>query len=95
MKRYFTSIRRWFLTLVTLFFLPVAFLGCNDPVVSDMKARNQELGFFIEQELQRSRNASKVESGPASLPPAQAVDMDAERRELDRMVERGDWQSLF
>ena len=95
MKRYVTSIRRWFLALVTMFFLAVAFLGCNDPTVKKMEERNQEFGFFIEQELQRSRIASKIESGPATLPPAQAADMDAERRELDRMVERGEWQGLF
>jgi hypothetical protein len=60
-----------------------------------MEARRQEFGFFVEQELQRSRNASKAESGMLSLPPAQAVDMEAERRELDRMVASGEWQSWF
>jgi len=95
MKRCFTSIRRWFLTLVTIVFSSVAFLGCNDPTVRKMEERNQEFGFFIEQELQRSRNASKVELGPATRSPAQAADMDAERRELDSMVERGEWQGLF
>ena len=95
MKRYFKSIRRWSSTLLTLCLLTVACLGCNDPMVSNMEARNQEFGFFVEQELQRSRNASKAESGMLSLPTAQAVDMEAERRELDRMVARGEWQSLF
>ena len=95
MKRYFTSIRRLFLTLVTTSFLTVAFLGCNDPTVRRMEERNQEFGFFIEQELQRSIMDSKIETGPATLPPAQAADMDAERRELDSMVERGEWQGLF
>ena len=78
-----------------MIFLAVTFLGCNDPVVSEMEARNQKFGFIIEQELQRSRNASKEMSGAASLPPAQTVDMEAERRELDMMIARGDWQSLF
>jgi hypothetical protein len=77
-----------------MIFLAVTFLGCNDPMVSNMEAQNREFGFTVEQELQRCRNASKV-SGAVSLPPAQAVDMEAERRELDRMVERGDWQGLF
>ena len=95
MKRYVKSIRQWFLTLATIFFLAVAFPGCSDPVVSDMEAQNQEFEFLIEQELQRSRNAFKVESGPVSRPPAQVVDMEAERRELDGRIERGDWQSLF
>jgi hypothetical protein len=83
------------LTPVTIIFLAVTFLGCNDPMVSDIKERNQELGFFIEQELQRSRNASQITSGTISFPPAQPVDMEAERRELDMMIARGDWQGLF
>ena len=93
MKRY-KSIRRWFLAFVALSFFAVALPGCNDPMVSDLEERNQEFEFFIEQELQRSKNASKIES-TITLPPAQAADMEAERRELDRKVERGDWQSLF
>ena len=95
MERYCKSIRRWLLTPVTMIFLAVTFLGCNDPMVSDMEARNQEFGFFVEQELQRCRNASKVVLGAVPPPPAQTADMEAERRELDRMVERGDWESLF
>ena len=95
MKRCYISIRRWFLALVTTSFLVVAFLGCNDPTVRRMEERNQEFGFFIEQELQRSIMDSKIETSPATLPPAQAADMDAERRELDRMVESGEWQGLF
>jgi hypothetical protein len=95
MERYYKLIGRSLLTLVTVIFFAVAFLGCNDPMVSDMHARNQEFGFFVEQELQRSRNASKVTTGAVSLPPAQVVDMEAERRDLDRMIERGDWQGLF
>ena len=78
-----------------MIFLAVTFLGCSEPMVSDMEAQLQESGFMIEQELQRYRNASKVASRVVSLPPAQAADMEAERRELDRMVERGDWQTLF
>ena len=95
MERYSDSIIRRLLTLVTMIFVAFTFLGCNDPTVSDMEARNQRLGFFIEQELQRSRNASQLASGTVSLPPAEAADMEAERRELDRMVASGDWQSLF
>jgi hypothetical protein len=78
-----------------MFFVSVVFLGCNDPMVSEMEERNQEFGFVIEQELHRSRMESKIETGPATLPPAQTADMDAERRELDRMVERGEWEGLF
>lgn len=95
MRRCYISIPRCFLVLVTTAFLAVAFLGCNDPTVRRMEERNQEFGFFIEQELERSRMDSKVETGPATLPPAQAADMDAERREMERMVERGEWEGLF
>ncbi|MEJ2705443.1 MAG: hypothetical protein P8Z79_23630 [Sedimentisphaerales bacterium] len=93
MKRYRKSIRRWFFTLVTTALAVVTVLGCNDPMISEMETRHQEFNFTIEQELQRSRNASALR--PASLPPAQAADMEAERRELDRMIERGEWQGLF
>ena len=93
MKRYCKSITRWLLTLATTAFSVVTFLGCNDPMVSEMEARRQEFGFTIEQELQRSRNASALR--PAALPPAQAADMEAERRELDRKVETGEWRGLF
>ena len=94
MKRYCNSIMRRLLTLVTMVFLALAFLGCNDPMVADMEAQRQEIGFMVEQELQRCRNASRVTTRADSLPPAQAADMEAERRELDRMVERGEWNSL-
>jgi hypothetical protein len=77
-----------------MFFLALSFMGCNDPMVKDMEARRLEVGFFVEQELQRCRNAVQANSHTIPLPPAQAADMDAERRDLDRMVERGDWQSL-
>jgi hypothetical protein len=78
-----------------MIFLTITFLGCNDPVVSEVEARNREFKFILEQELQRNRNASKATSHEVSLPPAQVVDMEAERRDLDRMVAGGDWQSLF
>lgn len=95
MKRYFKSIRRWSLTLVTLFFFVAALPGCNDPGVKNLEMRDQKIESDVEQELQHSRNASKLESDPASAPPAQAADMEAERRELDRRIESGEWQSLF
>ena len=95
MERYRDSIIPRLLVLVAMIFLAVTFLGCNDPIVSEVEARHQEFRFIIEQELQRSRNASKETSGTVSLPPAQAADMEAERRELDRMVASGEWQSLF
>jgi hypothetical protein len=95
MERYRDSIMPRLLILVTMILLAVTFLGCHDPIVSDMEARNQEFGFFIEQELQRCINASQVTSGKVSLPPAQVADMGAERRELDRMIQSGEWQYLF
>ena len=94
MKRYGDSIMRRLLTIVIMLLMALTFLGCNDPMVKEMEAQRQEVGFFIEQELQRCRNAANAVSRPASLPPAQAADMEAERRELDRMVERGDWDRL-
>jgi hypothetical protein len=81
---------RMLLTFVTMLLLALTFLGCNDLIVAEMEAQHQEVGFLIERELQRCRNASCV----TSLPPAQPVDMEAERRELDRMIQRGDWQTL-
>ncbi len=94
MDRYCDSIMRRLVTLVIMVCLALTFLGCNDPMVKDMEAKRQEVGFMVEQELQRCRNASRVSTRAVSLPPAQMADMEAERRELDRMVERGDWQSL-
>lgn len=94
MERYCESIMRRLLTLVTMVFLALTFLGCNDPFVKDMEAQRQEVGFMVEQELQRCRHASRVTWQSIPLPQARAVDMEAERRELDRTVERGDWRSL-
>lgn len=96
MKRYGDSITRRLLTAVIMVLVALTFLGCSaDPMVKEMEARRQEVGFFIEQELQRCRNATKFVSRPASLPPAQAADMETERRELDRMVQRGEWDNLI
>jgi hypothetical protein len=75
-------------------FLTLTFVGCIDPMVADMEAQRQEVGFNIEQELQRCRMASQTNTRAIPLPPAQSADMAAERRELDNMVERGDWRSL-
>jgi hypothetical protein len=94
MKRFYDLNVRRLLTFLTMIFLALTILGCNDPMVADMENRRQEIGFMVEQELQRCRNASQVTSKPVSLPPAQAVDMSAERRELDRMVEQGIWSNL-
>ena len=94
MERHCNSRMRSLLTLAIMAFLAVTFLGCGDPMVADMKAKRQEVGFMVEQELQRCRNASRLTSQAVSLPPAQVADMDAERRELDRMVEQGRWQTL-
>lgn len=94
MERYGDSLMRRLLTLVIMVFLALTILGCNDPIVADMEAQRQEVGFYIEQELQRSRMASRANTRVVPLPPAQSADMAAERRELDKMVERGDWRSL-
>jgi len=94
MERYGDSIMRRLLTLVVMTFIATIFLGCNDPMVKEMEARRQEVGFFAEQELQRCRNAIRQTNRMKPLPEAQVADMEAERRELDRMVQRGDWQSL-
>lgn len=94
MERYGISVMRRLLTPVIMVLMALMFLGCNDPIVKDMEARRQQIGFFIEQELQRCRMAARANTRKVSLPPAQAADMEAERRELDRMVERGDWRSL-
>jgi hypothetical protein len=74
--------------------LTVTSLGCNDPAVVEVEAQRREVGFSIEQELQRCRNAFRATARVAPLPPAQPVDMEAERRELDRMIQRGDWEPL-
>ena len=96
MKRYGDSITRRLLTTVLMVLMALTFLGCSsDPMVKEMEARRQEVGFLVEQELQRCRNAAKFISRPATLPPAQAADMEAERRELDRMVQSGDWDNLI
>jgi hypothetical protein len=63
-------------------------------MVAELEAQRQEVGFFIEQELQRSRNAARMTACTTSLPPAQPVDMESERRELDRMIQKGKWQTL-
>lgn len=94
MKRYCDVIMRRLLTLVIMIFLALTFLGCSDPMVKDMEAQRQEIGFMVEQELQRCRNASQVTTRAVSLPPAQAADMEAERRELDRRIEQGEWHNL-
>jgi len=94
MKRYDDLIMRRLLTFVTMIFLALTFLGCHDPMVADMENRRQEIGFMVERELQRCRNATRATSQAVSLPPAQAVDMNAERRELDKMVEQGMWRNL-
>ena len=94
MKRYFDLIGRRRLTFVVMFFLVFAFLGCHDPMIADMENERREIGFMVERELQRRRNASRITSQSVSLPPAQAADMSAERRELDRMVEQGMWRNL-
>ena len=74
--------------------LALTFSGCNDLMVPEMEAQHQQVGFFIEQELQRCKNASQVTARANSLPPAQPVDMEAERHELDRMIQSGKWQTL-
>ena len=94
MKRYFDLITWRFLPFVIMFFLALTFLGCHDPMIADMENERREIGFMVERELQRCRNASQVTSQSVSLPPAQAADMSAERRELDRMVEQGMWRNL-
>lgn len=94
MKRFYDLSVRSFLTFMTMIFLALTILGCHDPMVTDMENRRQEIGFMVEQELQRCRNATRATSKAVSLPPAQAVDMSAERRELDRMVEQGVWNNL-
>ena len=94
MEKYGDSITRRLLTLVIMALLALTFLGCNDPMVKEMEERRQEVGFIVEQELQRCRIATRESARVRSLPEAQVADMDAERRELDRMVERGDWRSL-
>lgn len=83
---------RRLLTFMTVMFLAVALLGCNDPMVADMEAERREVTFMAEQELQRCR--SLVASQVRTLPPAQAADMETERRELDRMVQQGHWNTL-
>ena len=94
MKRYGDSLTRRLLTLVVMTLLALTFLGCNDPMVKEIEARRQEVGFLIEQELQRCRIASQETARARSLPEAQVADMEAERRELDRMVQRGEWNRL-
>ena len=95
MKRYSGSILPRLLTPVALIFLAVTFLGCNDPEVSEMAAHSQEFKFFLEQELQRNRMAAQVFTQTSTLPPAQVADMAAERLELDRMIQRGEWRSFL
>ena len=60
-------------TSLTMVLLALTFLGCNDLTVAELEAQRQEVGFFIEQELQRSRNAARMTAGTTSLPPAQPV----------------------
>ncbi|MFC1637294.1 hypothetical protein ACFL5Z_20940 [Planctomycetota bacterium] len=94
MERYGDQMVRRLLTFVTMVLLPLTLLGCNDSMVAEMEAQRQEVGFSIEQELQLCRNASRATARATLLPSAQPVDMEAERRELDRMIQRGDWQTL-
>ena len=94
MKRFYNLNGQRFLSFMTMIFLALMIQGCLDPMVADMENKRQEIGFMAEQELQRFRNTSRMTSKTVSLPPAQAVDMSAERRELDRMVEQGVWSNL-
>lgn len=94
MERYGDSITRRLLTPVVMALLVLTFLGCNDPMVKEMEARRQEVEFFAEQELQRCRNATRQTTRMGSLPEAQVADMEAERRELEQMVQRGEWDRL-
>ena len=86
---------RRLLTFMAISFLAVALSGCMDSMVADMEAERQEVGFMVEQELQRCRSLVASQSSKSrTLPPAQAADMETERRELDRMVEQGRWSTL-
>lgn len=90
MEKYGDPIVRPLLTLATMVLCALLFPGCADLKVAEMQAQRQEFAFFVERELQRCKNASYV----AVLPPAHPADMEAERRELDRMILSGDWQTL-
>ena len=90
MEKYGDPIVRPLLTLATMVLCALLFPGCADLKVAEMQTQRQEFAFFVERELQRCKNASYV----AVLPPAQPADMEAERRELDRMIQSGDWQML-
>lgn len=80
MKRYFKSIKRGFLTLVTLLFFAFAFPGCSDPGISSLETQNRKFESAVEQDLQHSRNVAQIESGTVSAPSAQAANMKVERR---------------
>ena len=95
MERYYSSWVRSLLLLTIASVISVTFLGCIDPTIPEMKAKRQEIGFRAEQEIQRCREATRLTSRAISLPPAQAANMDAERRNMDRMFQQGNWQPLY
>ena len=52
MKSHDNSIMRRLLTLITVIFLAVSLLGCNDPIVADGEAEHLRLGNIAKQQLQ-------------------------------------------
>ena len=51
MENHYDSIVRRLLTLITMIFLAVTIMGCNDPIVADMDAEHHRLVSMAEQEL--------------------------------------------
>lgn len=65
-----TSIMGRLLILITVFFLAVTLLGCNDPIVADMEAEHQRLGNVCGQELRQGLSAFPLTTQAEVLHPA-------------------------
>jgi hypothetical protein len=94
MKRHSISTVWRSITLMVMIYLTAMLAGCMDPTVADMEAQREEIGFKIERDLQLYRNGPQLYSRAVTMPVAQPADMEAERRELDRMVQEGLWRNL-
>lgn len=71
MKSHFVSLKTKILTTATAVFLAISLTGCNDPIVSEMKAEHQRLGAEAKLELQKCPPALTPVSQTETLFPAQ------------------------
>jgi hypothetical protein len=71
MKSHFETIKIKVLTVATAVFLAISFMGCNDPIVTDMEAQHRRLGYEAKLELQQCPSAHTPGSQTEALFPTQ------------------------